>query len=311
MRPGVRACTEPVRAGMRVEHMNAVPSLDFDVMRATDLVGRPFTPPGFYYKTFIRPRRLWPLYEKVLRHAAGLGRAPEPRPEREWVTEYRRRHADVLVVGGGAAGLSAAIAAAELGADVVLADEGPEAGGRLLAEGGHEEARELARRAREAGVELLVGAPALGYFDGLVRSGEGATLHQIRAARHVFATGAIEQPLLFAGNDLPGVMFSGGAVRLAALYGVRPGNRAVVADRRRSRDRAAAQALRAGGRRASSRVADLRAGARVVEAKRPQPCADASCWADGETDCDLLVVSGGSAPATSLLLQAGARARPA
>ncbi len=72
--PGVRACTEPVREGMKVEHMNASPSLDFDVMRATDMFGGPFTPPGFYYKTFIRPRRLWPLYEKVLRHAAGLGR---------------------------------------------------------------------------------------------------------------------------------------------------------------------------------------------------------------------------------------------
>jgi len=65
--PGVRACGEPVRDGMRVEHQNAWPSLDFDVMRATDLFGGPFTPPGFYYKTFIRPRRLWPLYERVLR----------------------------------------------------------------------------------------------------------------------------------------------------------------------------------------------------------------------------------------------------
>ena len=71
--PGARACVEPVREGMRVEHLNASPSLDFDVMRATDLFGGPFTPPGFYYKTFIRPRRLWPLYEKFLRHAAGLG----------------------------------------------------------------------------------------------------------------------------------------------------------------------------------------------------------------------------------------------
>ncbi|MGH2761584.1 MAG: 2Fe-2S iron-sulfur cluster-binding protein, partial [Thermoleophilaceae bacterium] len=103
--PGVRACTEPVREGMEVEHMNASPSLDFDVMRATDRLGGPFTPPGFYYKTFIRPRRLWPLYEKVLRHAAGLGRLRTDQREREWRTEYRRRHADVFVAGGGAAGL--------------------------------------------------------------------------------------------------------------------------------------------------------------------------------------------------------------
>ena len=166
--PGVRACTEPVREGMQVTHMNASPSLDMDVMRATDLFGGPFTPPGFYYKTFIRPRRLWPLYEKVLRHAAGLGKLRKKQPEREWRTEYRRRHADVLVVGGGVAGLSAAIAAAELGADSVLADEGPEPGGRLLAEGGEDYARELTGRARAAGVEILHNAPALGAFDGLV-----------------------------------------------------------------------------------------------------------------------------------------------
>jgi sarcosine oxidase subunit alpha len=89
--PGVRACTEPVREGMNVAHMNATPSLDFDAMRATDKFAGPFTPPGFYYKTFIRPRRLWPLYEKVLRHAAGLGRLRKSQAEREWRTEYRRR----------------------------------------------------------------------------------------------------------------------------------------------------------------------------------------------------------------------------
>ena len=84
--PGVRACVEPLREGMKVEHLNAMPSLSFDVMRATDLFGGPFTPPGFYYKTFIKPRRLWPLYEQILRNAAGLGRLREHQEDREWAT---------------------------------------------------------------------------------------------------------------------------------------------------------------------------------------------------------------------------------
>ena len=271
--PGVRACTEPLREGMKVEHMNASPSLDFDVMRATDLVGGPFTPPGFYYKTFIRPRRLWPLYEKVLRHAAGLGRVRRSQPEREWRTEYRRRHADVLVVGGGAAGLSAAIAAAEQGADVVLCDEGAEPGGRLLHEGGHERARELTARARAAGVEVLASAPALGAFDGLVPVWQGDTLHQVRAARIVYATGAIEQPLVFPGNDLPGVMLSGGARRLAALYGVAPGTRAVVAAVC-DRGLEAAAALHDAGVELAA-VADLRSEGDRSGAGRARPLAHA------------------------------------
>jgi sarcosine oxidase subunit alpha len=326
--PGVRACTEPVREGMRVEHMNASPSLDFDVMRATDKFGGPFTPPGFYYKTFIRPRRLWPLYEKVLRHAAGLGKLRKSQREREWQTEYRRRHTDVLVVGGGAAGLRAAIRAAELGADVVLCDEGAEPGGRLLAEGGQGSAQELTARAREAGVEVLTNAPALGAFDGLVPVWQGDTLHQVRAKRHIYATGAIEQPLLFAGNDLPGVMLSGGARRLAALYAVSPGTRAVVAAVCDRGLEAALALLDAGVELAA--VADLRAngstpafkalerrsvrvmrGATVLEARgrgHVQRAVVGPPGADGtEIDCDLLVVSGGSAPATSLLSQAGAR----
>ncbi len=327
--PGIRACTEPVREGMNVVHMNASPSLDFDVMRATDKVGGPFTPPGFYYKTFIRPRRLWPLYEKVLRGAAGLGRLRKSQPEREWRTDYRRRHADVLVVGGGAAGLCAAIAAAELGADVVLCDEGAEPGGRLLAEGGHAHARELTSHAREAGVEVLSNAPALGAFDGLVPIWQGDTLHQVRARRHVYATGTIEQPLLFSGNDLPGVMLSGGARRLAALYAVRPGSRAVVAtvcdrgleaalalmdadveilavaDLRKNGSSPAFKALERRGVRVKRgmTVVEANGGKHVSQAVLAPPGADGGT----EVECDLLVVSGGSAPATSLLTQAGAR----
>ncbi len=341
--PGVRACTEPVREGMRVEHLNATPGLELDAMAVTDVLGGPFTPPGFYYKTFIRPRRLWPVYEWVLRHAAGLGRLPERQAERTWRTEYRRRHADVLVVGAGHAGLSAAIAAAELGADVVLADEGPEPGGRLLWEGGHDQARTLTARAREAGVEILCSAPALGHFDGLVPVWQGNTLHQVRARQHVYATGAIEQPLVFAGNDLPGVMLSVGARRLATLYGVRPGARAVVASTS-DRGLLAASALAELGIDVLA-VADLRrtpspadellreqgietlngwtvvqaTGRRAVEGVTLAPVADAERVGAGphgsgaagsarrQIECDLLLVSGGEAPATALIAQAGGR----
>jgi sarcosine oxidase, subunit alpha len=130
--PGVRACTEPVREGIEVRHINAWPSLSFDAMRAVDRVGGPFTPPGFYYKTFMRPRRMWPLYERGLRRAAGLGRLPSEPRERRTRADHRSRHADVLVAGGGRPGLRGAIDAAEDGADVLLADEGPVLGGRML-----------------------------------------------------------------------------------------------------------------------------------------------------------------------------------
>ena len=328
--PGVRACVEPVREGIRVEHLNARPSLEFDVMRATDLFGGPFTPPGFYYKTFIRPRRLWPLYEKILRNAAGLGVLRPSQDEREWRTEYRRRHADVLVVGGGLAGLSAATAAAELGADVVLVDDGPAPGGRMLADGGAEQARALVATARAAGVEILERASALGYYDGMVPVWQGDTLHQVRARRHVFATGTIDQPLVFSGNDLPGVMLAEGARRLAALYAVAPGERAVLATTS-DRGLEAAAALQAAGvtivaiadlrseRRAAaepliSAGAELLTDHTIVEATGRRSVSGAVLAPLGggagrrRFPCDLILVSGGSTPASSLPLQSGARA---
>lgn len=334
--PGVRATTEQARDGMKVAHQNAWPSLNFDVMRAADFYGGPFMPAGFYYKTFIRPRWAWPIYEKVLRHAAGLGTIAKRQAHREWRTDYRRRHCDVLVIGGGVAGLSAAIAAAREGADTVLVDDDVEPGGQLLWQGEHERARDLARQAREAGVEILSKAPALGYFDGLVPVWQGSTLHQIRAQRHVAATGSIEQPLVFPNNDLPGVMLSTAARKLVALWALKPGERAVVsttcdrgidaalelkgvgvdvlvvADLREQTPANKAAALEAAGIR-------LVNGGGVIEAQGKKFVKGASIAqldAEGAArpgteesfQCDLVVVSGGTVPASSLMLQAGARA---
>ncbi|HEY2260189.1 MAG TPA: glycine cleavage T C-terminal barrel domain-containing protein, partial [Solirubrobacteraceae bacterium] len=208
-------------------------------------------------------------------------------------------------------------------------DEGPEPGGQQLIDPAAAPAiSELVQRARAAGVEILTRAAALGYFDGLVPVWQEDTMHQIRAARHVFATGTIEQPLVFAGNDLPGVMLAGGARRLAALYGVSPGRRAVIATTS-ERGLDAAVALRDAGVEVVA-VADLRTragglaeelrragvpvftGHTVIEARGRKAVSEAviAPVAGGDEHkfaCDLVVVSGGAIPASSLLLQAGAQ----
>ncbi len=225
--PNVRACNTLVKAGMNVSPQNVSPSLEADLMSLTQL-GQRFLPVGFYYKTFIRPRAAWPLYEKVLRNAAGLGRVQPDTPPEEHSKQFL--HTEVAVIGGGPAGLSAALAAAERGAQVMLFDDNPALGGHLRFSG------------RQAGLPELLQAldnnPNLGaytetsvlgwYLDNWLSARQGHRLFKIRARTVIVATGAHEVPLVFDNNDLPGVMLGSAVQRLLHLYGVVPGRHPVI-----------------------------------------------------------------------------------
>ncbi len=287
--PNVRVCVEPIREGAVVAPQNVVGGLNTDLMSAVDKFGGPFTPVGFYYRTMIRPRRLWPLYEKFLRNAAGLGRVDEHGgSSRRYDTEHRR--ARVLVVGGGRAGRAAATAAAKDGPGVVLVDESLVFAGALL-----------------DGVEVLAPARALGIWEGnLVPVELGTTMLRFRAERIVVATGALEQPLVHPGNDLLGVMLPGGARRLVGDYSVKPGDTAVVVAADDEALGVAADLEEAGVEIA--RVVDLREGRpRDLEAQGRKGRLRRVLIDGHQVDCDLLVASSGRQPAYSLLAQAGAR----
>ena len=287
--PNVRTCTEPLREGMVVEGQNVRWSLDFDFMSVTDKVGAPFTPVGFYYRTFIRPRAAWPLYERFLRNAAGLGQLdPHAGHSRRYDTEHRR--ARVLVVGAGAAGRAAAADAAKTGPGVVLVDEDARRAGPEL-----------------PGVEVLAPARALGIWEGgLVPVDAGQVLHRFRAERIVVATGALEQPLVFPGNDLVGVMLPDGVRRLVRDFSIKPGERAVLLG---SDDETLSVAEELGSVGvAVSKVVDLRESRPRELAAQGGKGRVRRVLLDGEEiECDLIVASGGRQPAYSLLAQAGAR----
>ncbi len=246
--PNVRATRVELFDGLVAHSQNRWPSLAFDLGAITNHLSR-FLPAGFYYKTFKWPGSWWRLYERVIRNRAGLGKAPlEPDPD-----HYDRRyaHCDVLVVGAGPAGLTAALSAARSGARVMLIDDGAEPGGQLLGsteriDGGvamawvESASSELRRMAN---VRLLTRTAAFGYYDdNMIVAVEHLADHLpepppctarqrvwwIRAGEVVLATGAIERPLVFADNDRPGVMLASATRIYANQHAVACGRRAVV-----------------------------------------------------------------------------------
>jgi len=227
--PNVRACTRLVEPEMSVSPQNAWPSLERDVMSLTSLGDR-FLPAGFYYKAFIRPQFLWPTFERVLRRAAGLGRVNPDTPPGQYDKEYLQ--ADIAVVGGGPAGINAALAASSEGARVVLFDENPTLGGhlRFAAPSTDSPLMELLESIdRAPNLSVYPNTAVLGWYeDNWLSAAQETRLFKVRARCLVFATGAYEQPLLFDNNDLPGVMLGSAVRRLINLYAVAPGSKALV-----------------------------------------------------------------------------------
>lgn len=242
--PNIRATQVALFDGLEAASQNCWPSAGFDLGALNNRLGR-LLPAGFYYKTFKWPQRAWPFYERVIRRAAGMGVAGhEPDPDRY---EHRYAHCDVLVVGGGPAGLSAARVATRAGARVMLVDEDIRLGGALLSDTATIDTAPASRWVdatvaeleHSPEVSLLRYASVFGYYDQnelwiaqRLRDGPGdgprQRLWKVRARQVVLATGAIERPLVFGRNDLPGVMLASAARAYANRYAVRAGERAVV-----------------------------------------------------------------------------------
>ena len=268
--PNVRTCIESVREGMQVRHQNAWPSLEHDAMSVLDRFEL-LMPVGFYYKTFHTPSFFWQLGRHVIRRIAGLGSIDTDLAAEKFRHEYL--HTDVAVVGGGVAGMAAALAAAQAGARVTLLDEQPYLGGisRLdtktrgsvlgfAQSTGYRIAAELASRAQASEpVEILSGSSVFGLYEGnLLGVLSKGRLIWLRARKVVCATGSQEIPMAFDRNDLPGVMLGSGAQRLIHLYGVKPGSTAVVLTTNDQGYVAALDLLQAGVRVAA--VVDQRQG---------------------------------------------------
>ncbi|UDF28236.1 UNVERIFIED_ORG: sarcosine oxidase subunit alpha [Roseateles sp. XES5] len=248
--PNVRAPVQEVFDGMKVSSQNRWPSLAFDIGGVNNLMS-PFFAAGFYYKTFMWPKAAWEkLYEPFIRRAAGLGVSPTEEDPDHYANRYA--HCDVLVAGAGVAGLSAALAAAEAGASVILVDEQPEVGGALHydlsvkidGQSGYAWAQATAAKLKAMeNVTVLTRTTAFGYYNhnfvGLV---ERVTDHlarpdktlprerlwQVRAKRVIIATGSIERHMVFANNDRPGIMLASAARTYLNHFGVAVGRKVGV-----------------------------------------------------------------------------------
>ena len=315
--PNVRGAHRQLADGMVVQPQNAWPSLHRDVKAANQLAGR-FLGAGFYYKTFIKPQRLWPAYQRVLSRFAAGGRVTDQPAEDRF--DQRYAHVDVCVAGGGPAGMAAAIAAAEAGARVLLVEEEYRLGGHLRF-GSETELSTLADLHRAVAglenLEVVTNGVVAGRYDdnwlSVVERQRGPVferLVKVRARTVVVAPGLIERPYVFDGNDEPGVLLSTAVRRLVKLWAVRPGERAVVLTANDEGDAAVDDLRRAGVD--VVRVVDARSGGDVVQAEgggrgEHRRVRRVTLGSGERIECDLFVTAVGWTAPTTLLNLAGDR----
>ncbi len=344
--PNTRATMQEIWNGLEATSQNRYPSLKFDVGAVNDAAYMLFSA-GFYYKTFMWPKSFWNrVYEPFIRAAAGLGVSPREKDPDAYASRYL--HCDVLVVGAGPAGLAAARAAAVDGLKVVIVDENAEAGGTLLSE---PQAHINGRPAwdwladeivalKALGVTIMTRTTAIAYYhQNMIGLAERLTDHletlpadtprerlwRVRARRVVLAQGALEKPLVFHGNDRPGIMLAGSAQTYINRYGVRVGDRPVVVTSHDSAWHAAFDLHNAGAQ--VQAIVDTRANVREALANearalgipvlmshtatatsgrlrvgsiRVNPVEGGSVGAGRSISCDAVLMSGGWTPSLHL-----------
>ncbi|MER8548882.1 sarcosine oxidase subunit alpha [Mesorhizobium sp. M1169] len=341
--PNTRATMQELYQGLEAQSQSRWPSLEFDIGALNSLFS-PFLGAGFYYKTFMWPASFWEkIYEPFIRKAAGLGKASyEADPdsyEKCWA------HCDLLVIGSGPAGLAAALSAGRSGARVILVDEHAAAGGSLLSEtatiAGASASQFVAETVAElsslSNVQILTRTTAFGWYDGNVFGAvERVQKHvsdplpavpverlwRIVSKRAILASGAEERPLVFGGNDIPGVMMATAMRTYLNRYGVAPGKQVAIFTTNDS-GYALARDLESAGVnlvvvidsrpdatfRYSGRARVIK-GAYVSDAHGGKTLSSISVWKNGSVEmlkADALAMSGGFSPIIHLACHRGAK----